>query len=452
MAASADGTLSRYGSFSRLRAGASCRYGGHMHQPGDGKAKPTKLRSRPTTGHVDDDGTLVELLYDPAKRQTALAVWRDGRWTIEQAVTLPSGERLAPYSPGNALIRHQVVVLPSEPVEYGSTADLAAEIRAYIRWYVDLSPAFETAAVTYILLTWVYDAFNEVPYLRVRGDYGSGKTRFLLVIGALAYKAFFGSGASTVSPLFHIQDAFRGTLVLDEADFRFSDEKAEIVKILNNGNVAGMPVLRTMQNGKGELQPRAFQVFGPKVLASRGSYEDQALESRFLTEAMGGRPLRRDIPINLPDAYRDEARALRNKLLLYRFRSRHSAAIDPSFVDDALEARRNQVLVPLLSVAPDQATREAIGALSQRDTPDARESLEQRIAGIIRGLVAAEPGKPISIAAITAALRASDVAAFAQVEPRYVGALLRRSLGLSTVKRHGVYVVSQEELGKLRPQ
>jgi hypothetical protein len=184
----------------------------------------------------------------------------------------------------------------------------------------------------------VYDAFNELPYLRVRGDYGSGKTRFLLVIGALAYKAFFGSGASTVSPLFHIQDAFRGTLVLDEADFRLSDEKAEVVKILNNGNVAGMPVLRTMQNGKGELQPRAFQVFGPKVLASRGSYEDQALESRFLTEAMGGRPLRQGIPINLPDAYRDEARALRNKLLVYRFRNRHSAAIDPSLVDDALEA------------------------------------------------------------------------------------------------------------------
>src|SRR3546814_2484575 len=147
------------------------------HQPGDGKAKPTKLRSTPTTGHVDDDGTLVELLYDLAKRQTALAIWREGKWTIEQAITLPSGERLAPYSPGNALIRPQVVVLPSEPAEYGSTADLAAATRAYIRRYVDLSPAFETAAVTYIILTWVYDAFNEVPYLRVRGDYGSGKDR-----------------------------------------------------------------------------------------------------------------------------------------------------------------------------------------------------------------------------------------------------------------------------------
>jgi hypothetical protein len=35
----------------------------------------------------------------------------------------------------------------------------------------------------------------------------------------------------------HTLDAFRGTLIFDEADFRFSDERSEIVKILNNGNV-----------------------------------------------------------------------------------------------------------------------------------------------------------------------------------------------------------------------
>ena len=35
--------------------------------------------------------------------------------------------------------------------------------------------------------------------------------------------------ASTVSPIFHILDAFGGTLVLDEADFRFSD-LAEIAR------------------------------------------------------------------------------------------------------------------------------------------------------------------------------------------------------------------------------
>ena len=88
-------------------------------------------------------------------------------------------------------------------------------------------------AAHYVLFSWVYDAFNEVPYIRFQGDYGTGKTRALLVVGSVCYKPFFASGASTVSPIFHILDAFRGTLILDEADFRFSDEKAEIVKVLN---------------------------------------------------------------------------------------------------------------------------------------------------------------------------------------------------------------------------
>src|SRR5262249_59500096 len=92
-------------------------------------------------------------------------------------------------------------------------------------------------------LTLLYDAFNELPYLRLQGDYGSGKTRALLAIGSLCYKPFFASGASTVSPIFHTLDAFRGTLIFDEADFRFSDEKAEIVKILNNANVPAFPLL-----------------------------------------------------------------------------------------------------------------------------------------------------------------------------------------------------------------
>ena len=36
---------------------------------------------------------------------------------------------------------------------------------------------------------------------------------------------------SQFRPIFHTLDAFKGTLIFDEADFRFSDEKAEIVKI-----------------------------------------------------------------------------------------------------------------------------------------------------------------------------------------------------------------------------
>lgn len=149
-------------------------------------------------------------------------------------------------------------------------------------------------------------------------------------------------------------------MIFDEADFRFSDEKAEVVKILNNGNVRGIPVLRTMMNHKREFNPQAFQVFGPKIIATRGPYEDKALESRFLTELMGGRTLRGDIPINLPPSFNEEARELRNKLLMYRFRERENIALDASLADPTLEPRENQVLIPLLSVARDDDLRAKI--------------------------------------------------------------------------------------------
>jgi hypothetical protein len=209
--------------------------------------RPGALRERltPTTSTVLEDGALVELVYESKARRTSLAVWRNGACDLVSSIELPTGARLVPYSPDNHLIKNDAVLLPSGPEEYGSEGELMADIQAYIHRYVDLSPRFERIASYYVLFSWLYDGFNELPYLRVRGAYGSGKTRFLLVVGSLCYKPVFASGASTVSPIFHILDSFRGTLLIDEGDFGRSDDKADIVKILNNGNVRGMPVLRT---------------------------------------------------------------------------------------------------------------------------------------------------------------------------------------------------------------
>ena len=236
--------------------------------------EPKQKRIVPTASAVLDDGTIVEMVFRPDLRRTLFAISTAGRWTLQDAIDIGPDTKFVPFSPNNNLIKNEVVLLPSEPQIYGSEAQLLADIRAFIHRYVDFSELFENVATYYVLLTWLYDAFNELPYLRLRGDYGSGKTRALLTIGSLCYKGFFASGASTVSPIFHTLDAFRGTLIFDEADFRFSDERAEIVKILNSGNVSGLPVLRTMMNRQREFNPQAFQVFGPKIVATRGSYDD----------------------------------------------------------------------------------------------------------------------------------------------------------------------------------
>lgn len=48
--------------------------------------------------------------------------------------------------------------------------------------------------------------------------------------------------------MFHLLHEFGCTLVLDEADVRFSDTTADLVKILNIGTIKGLPVLRTIAN------------------------------------------------------------------------------------------------------------------------------------------------------------------------------------------------------------
>ena len=134
----------------------------------------------PTASTVLEDGALVELVYESKARSTSLAVWRNGACELVSSIELPNGARLVPYSPDNHLIKNDAVLLPSGPEEYGSEGELMADIQAYIHRYVDLSPRFERIASYYVLFSWLYDGFNELPYLRVRGDYGSGKTRFLL--------------------------------------------------------------------------------------------------------------------------------------------------------------------------------------------------------------------------------------------------------------------------------
>jgi hypothetical protein len=413
-----------------------------------------KKHPRPTTGAVSNNGTLIELVYDRAKGSTALAVACRETWTLEASVDLETGDRLIPFSPNNNLIKNEAVLLPSKPEEYGSQEELLRDIAEFIHRYLDVSPLFEKVASYYVLLSWIHDAFNELPYLRLRGDYGTGKTRALLTIGSLCYKAFFASGASTVSPLFHTLDAFRGTLIIDEADFRFSDEKAEIVKILNNGNVKGLPVLRTMQTQQREFNPRAFQVFGPKIIAARGSFDDRALESRFITEDMGQRRLRSDVPINLPDAWKEEALTLRNKLLLYRFRNRHKARIDPSLIDLNLEPRLNQILVPLMSVIDSPALREELRAVAtgyqEALVADRGFTPEADVLDVIRDLVDKSGGTSIAIGEITAKFVERFGANYERpVTARWVGNILRKRLRLTTFKSHGVYVLPLSERSKL---
>ena len=395
------------------------------------------------------DGTLVELLYRPQERKTLFAVAQGGEIWEAENLELPDGKLLVPYSPNNNLITHKAILLPSEATEYQVEPVLRALVQGFIHRYVDLPPDFEEVTAHYVLFSWRYDDFPDLPYLRVMGDYGSGKSRFLTTVGSIAYRPIFASGASTVSPVFRILDAVGGTLVLDEGDFRFSDEKAEIVKILNNGNAKGFPVLRTESTPSGEFNPRAFTVYGPKLVSTRHPFDDAALESRCITAHLGKGEMRPDIPVNLPPEFHEQALFLRNQLLMYRLREAgRTDALDPKALRD-LEPRIAQVFSSLIASIDDEKARERVlavakaantnlvnlrGESTEADVIAAALALRQRSTGAIpvkliaRELLDSDSGTPLS--------------------PRAVGAILRR-LGLSPRKRQGNYVLPVEEFSRL---
>ena len=358
-----------------------------------------------------------------------------------------------PYSAGNNLIKNNVILLPSGPEAYGSEAELVAEIQAYIHRYVDLSPQFERIASYYALFSWLYDGFNELPYLRVRGDYGSGKTRFLLVVGSLCYKPVFTTGASTVSPIFHILDAFRGTLIIDEWDFRWSDDKAEIVKILNNGNISGSPVLRSRCPVPESSARVPFRYTARRLSPRGGLYEDRALESRFITEETGSRGLRRDIPINLPAVYKVEALDLRNKLLLYRFRNYGKTLAADTLVDPTLEPRLNQIFAPLISIISDPAIRRELWEVARERhrqiVADRGMDIEAQLLEVIRDLERQQ--SKLAIGEVTAAFIQRFGKEYGRpITSKWIGYMVRHRLNLKTHKSNGVYIISHTEQEKLR--
>jgi hypothetical protein len=157
-------------------------------------------------------------------------------------------------------------------------------------------------------------------------------------------------GSSSVAAMFRTIDKFRGTFILDEADSKNTEFSSEIAKVLNNGNAKGMPVIRMKDSSKGDFTTDVFQVFGPKVLASRESFADAALESRCFSQRLY--PSKNvKAPISLDNSFWEEAKILRGKLLTFRFKNYWSMNIKELKSERINNSRVLQIAQPIWNIA-----------------------------------------------------------------------------------------------------
>jgi hypothetical protein len=422
-------------------------------------------------------GQLCELIYQPPDGAIGIGNSTGGGKTIfairqedGTITTAPCVDvehvRYVPIPPHNRVLSERVVHFPTALGESASVRDLVRLIQHTIHTYVDVDVFYETLGAYYVLFSWLYDCFNTVPYLRALGDAGTGKSRLIQVVGAMCYRPIYVSGAATVSPIFRILDRYRGTLVLDEADFGKSDEAADIVKILNTGYQRTQgTVLRSGDRNAG-FEPEVFVVYGPKVIATRKKFQDWALESRCLTKEMGGPTTREDIPIDLPMTFwTEEAPAIRNLLLRYRLQHwQPQIELDYAGMDPAIEPRLNQVTVALVTLIDDEDLREDLRSfireynrqmVVERGMTLASKVLEVLVA---EHQVASENGHDPDLSLTTLSQRVNWLIDYEnwgdsedgrprdkQVTPKKIGSTLRNQLHLRTERgdspRRGYQVI-----------
>jgi hypothetical protein len=397
-----------------------------------------------------NDGTIIEMLFDTTEGETSLAIYKDGEIKIEKSFNY-KGILLKPHSAEKDLLKNDVVLFPSEPLEYGSQKDLTRDIQAFIHKYLTVSLFFEKISSYYVLFSWIFDDFNELPYLRGLGDYGTGKSRFLKVVGSICYCPISTSGATTVSPIFRMLNDFRGTLILDEADFKFSDTTADIIKILNSGFMKGNPVLRSEGNSRKNFDVKAFNVFGPKIIATRQLYKDSALESRMITEDMNLNFPRKDIAFNIPDSFFNEALEIRNKLLMFRFRNKGKSKIKPELENREIEPRLNQIAIPLMSIIDDQdiikEIQRYIKEYNEKIKTDRTLGFSYQILDAICSLLDEDCIKP-TIQQVSIRFN-QNLDSSETITPKKMGYLIRKTLDLKTEKTRDGFVISEDNKEKI---
>jgi hypothetical protein len=183
---------------------------------------------------------------------------------------------------------------------------LLGEIDDVLCTYLDLSISDRKLVAHFGLYTWLSDLPGAAPYLWIVGPYSCGKSTLLRLLGAICRRSIL-AGEISPAALHTVSTSLRPTLLLDEFEMGRDARSRGLQRLLRSGSSQGQSVLRC--HG-------AYDLFGPKAIASRQMSGDTALASRALLVTM--RPTTRDLAALDPDVLEEIADRLQPKLLAFR--------------------------------------------------------------------------------------------------------------------------------------
>jgi hypothetical protein len=353
------------------------------------KARQSEKASGPLPLELADRRIHPASHLDPADGFAAVGILDGKTWrtitsnrgdypteAILDALTVPPVNYLALGCRWRPEDRDRFIRGDDPPLSWAKTvAALLGLFRDYLEF--DATPPYVVLAL-WSLLTYLFPALPSFPRLNLHGEKGSGKSKGLRMVAAVAHNGLYRT-APRPAGLFRLIEVLRPTLCLDEIEHLDRDDRGDINAILNAGYQQGGAVDRCVGD---EHTVTPFNVYAPIALAGIKGL-NAVLSDRCVTlilqPGQDRTRVNRDIDLTRLDPRVHEIRDACYRLALTRWTEARDAW-EQLDLPEWLNGRSRELWGPLLALAalvvaedPRLDLRPALLALARPDAEDRAE-------------------------------------------------------------------------------
>lgn len=336
--------------------------------------------------------------------------------------------------------------------QYPSVGETVTWIKEVIAHFCELEYVEQASLIAcWIMGTYFHQLFPAFPRLHLHGERGSGKTKILTLIAALAFNGLLRLNP-TPATLFRLVHSLRPTLCLDETETLAGHEKVDLLSVVNAGYKRGAQVDRCVGD---HHELRSFDVYSPLALGGISGL-NSVTEDRALTviTKRGKHRNQMNAEVDCDDPYFQAIRSFCYRLTLSRFEEVRQARKELG-TPDWLSGRYRELYVPLLSIAASADREGGAGmvtdllTLAQYELPQrtGRSFETEALMDVLRSMIAKTD--PLAARPGHVAFLLEDGLG-ARVTPERVGQMLRR-LGLERCRdsKGTYYLVTSARLAEL---